>query len=172
MGTETANEDGARILSGHALQAVELDWYASDEKVRVTPRNQQRFDISKDRAIEILQVAEERRERFEKQFSLLLTTLAEWVHKRAEKVETPYLTIQDASFLFVVVQKTAELDLAFEDELSALDFQIANDSAFDLLQLHAISLPPVEDESLRSFVFEPFVLSYHGHREGSSQSGE
>jgi hypothetical protein len=40
--------------AGDPIKTVELDWYADDDIVRVTPRNQGRFDIQKDRAIEVL----------------------------------------------------------------------------------------------------------------------
>lgn len=174
MTTDMNQEDLTTTRSGGVpgLPSVELDWYAESEQVTVTPRSQRRFEISKDRAIEVLQVAEERRIRFDKQFSLLLYELAEWIHDHEDQIETPYLTIQDGSLMFVVVRNDARLDLEFEDDLSALDFRLANDPALDLIRLHTMSLPPTDDDSLQSFLFEPFTISYHGLREGSRSAGE
>lgn len=54
---------------------VELDWYDASEVVQVRPRDRQRFELQKDRAIEVLQAAKEA-DRFQKQFELLLNKLA------------------------------------------------------------------------------------------------
>ena len=54
------------------LNPIEIDWFAKGDTVRVTPRNAQRFEIQKDKVIQILQ-REKESERFRKQFSHLLT---------------------------------------------------------------------------------------------------
>jgi hypothetical protein len=60
-----------------AANYVELDWYDENEVVEVRPRDKQRFEVQKDRAIEILRVAKEG-DRFQTQFQFLLNTLAAW----------------------------------------------------------------------------------------------
>lgn len=147
------------------IQTVELDWFAEADNVRVTPRNQKRFEIQKDWAIKILQVAEEHKSTFRIQLELLLDVLAKWVHGASGEVDIAYLTWHDTSFLFIAVCTSPEFNEDFEDSLSELDFEIANDADLSMIRLHAISLPHVSVESLSSFIDEHFALSYHGHRE-------
>jgi hypothetical protein len=146
------------------ISFVELDWYADNETVVVTPRDQQRFDISKDRAIEILRVTAAAQARFNKQMNLVINILGKWIADRAGEIRDAYLTVQDNSFLFVVVKKTAPVDPQFEDELSELDFSIANDQALDLLHVHTLSVPPVGENALKSFIDPRAVYAFHGRR--------
>jgi hypothetical protein len=145
--------------SSSDINPVELDWFAEDEVVRVTPRNQQRFDIQKDRAIEILQRAKESG-RFQQQFSLLLNRLAEWLAPRQAKVSQAIVTLQDGTLVFLLVRKEAKYDEGFQDELAELDFDIANDPDLDLIKLKTLALPNVSGEALRSFLDERLILSY------------
>ena len=128
--------------------------------MRVTPRNQQRFDIQKNRAIEILQRAKEP-DRFQQQFNLLLNRLAEWLVDRQTKISQAIVTLQDGTLVFVVVRKAAKYDEQFEDELAEMDFAIANDPDLDLIELKTLALPNVSGEALRSFLDERLILSYH-----------
>lgn len=152
------------------IKAVELDWFADDDVVHVTPRDQQRFEIQKDRAIEILQRAREA-DQFQQQFSLLLNRLAGWL-SRHNQIARALVTLQDGTLVFVVVRTYAKYDEQFEDELSELDFEIANDRDLDLIRLKTLALPNVSDSALRSFLDERLILSYsHGQRSGSHKPG-
>ena len=62
---------------------VELDWFSEGEVVRVCPRDQRRFEIHKDRAIQILQLANDG----ESQLKLLMDQVGEWVHDNSAKLQ-------------------------------------------------------------------------------------
>ncbi len=154
-----------------AIKSVELDWYAEGDTVHVTPRNQKRFEIQKDRAIEILQ-REKDAELFQQQFALLLERLAEWIQGRETKIANAIVTLQDDRLTFVVVRSEAPYDEQFQDDLADLDVDIANDPDLDLIKLKTLALPIVGGEALRSFLDERLVLVYHGNGRRPHTAGE
>lgn len=93
---------------------VELDWYDESEVVQVRPRDKQRFELQKDRAIEVLRAAKEV-DRFQKQFEFLLNTLASWAVHWNTKISAAIVTLQDGSLAFIVVQKNEKYDEEFQD---------------------------------------------------------
>ena len=150
-------------VSDDKIRTVELDWYEDNDIVTVTPRDQKRFDIQKDRAIEALQLVD-KQDKFNLQFSLLLDCIASWINKNQDDIENTLLTLQDGVLALVVVRKTAEFNEGLEGSLLELDFQLANDPDFDLIHLNTLALPSVSNDALRSFLDERLVLSYHGNR--------
>ena len=150
---------------------VQLDWSEKDGVVVVTAKDQDRFCIKVHKAIEILQQAS-RAEEFTRQFNLLLRTLASWLNGR-DDVTRAYLTHRDGALAFVVVRTAVAYDDAFEDALSHLDFQTANDADLNLIKMDAIGLPLVSAEALSSFLDQSFTLEYtgHGDRGGSHSAG-
>lgn len=143
---------------------VELDWFADNDIVRVTPRNQIRFDIQKDHAIRVLQ-AQQDRQRFERQFDLMIQQLAIWVQGHADKIRDAYLTLESGAFSFVITQKESECDDDFQDALSSLDFRIANDPDMNLIELESSLLPPVSPSAIASFVDKNLNMRFvHGER--------
>jgi hypothetical protein len=155
-----------------SVQSVELDWYAvgDGDVVGVTPRNQARFEVQMDRAIEILQLAKES-ERFSKQFRLLLQKLAAWIQPRINQIATAFLTLQDSSLAFVVVRREAAYDEAFQDDLADLDIEIANDGDLDLIHVSTLALPDVDKSAVYSFLDKRLVLTY-GERNRPRQLSE
>ena len=147
------------------LHGVELDWYAEGDVVTVIPRDQKRFDIQKDRAIQVLQIAD----KAGKQFELLVAILGKWISANDSAIEHAYLTLQDFTLAFVVVRKEAKYDENFQDKLAELDFRIANDSELDTIKLKTLALPNVGIPALRSFLDQRLVFSFHGKRSGSPQ---
>jgi len=145
-----------------SIRVVELDWFAENEYVRVTPRDQDRFEVQKDRAIDILRLAKQA-EQFDLQFTLLLRRLGEWINERQSKIDQAFLTYQDDNLAFVVVRADVRYDEDFEDELSELDFDIANDTDLHLLKVKTLALPQVSNESVLSFLDQRLVLSYQCH---------
>lgn len=143
------------VAVANRIQAVELD------RLSGVPRDKKRFAVQKEAAIEFLRVAH-RAKQFEKQLNLLLGNLAEWINANREHIRDAYLTLQDGSLAFVVVRNVARYDAAFEDALTDLDFEIANDPSLGLIKLNAVALPPVSGEALLSFLDRRFVLSYDG----------
>lgn len=118
---------------------VELDWYDKSEVVKVNPRDQQRFEIQKDRAIDILR-AGKNAEQFQKQLMLLAKTIVHWVIPLQDKLSKAIVTLQDGALALVVVQSSEKYDEPLQDSLLELDFAIANDVDFDLVKLKTVLL--------------------------------
>lgn len=143
------------------VRAIQLDWTVQDGMVVVTPRDEDRFSIRLNDAIEILRKADKEKP-FRGQLKLLMKQLAEWLRDR-DDVRTAYLTIRDGAFAFVVIRTSVAYDEAFEDELSELDFRIANDPDLTLISLHTMSLPSISAAASQSFLDNAFTLEYpHG----------
>ncbi len=145
------------------LNPIVIDWFAEEEVIEVTGRDKSRFQVQKDVAIVVLR-AEQYRTRAVSQIDLLLERIGRWTNERRKLLRDIFLTVQDSSFLLVLVQKAAQHDERLEDALSELDVEIANDPDFELLKLNAILLPPASDEALMSFLNPHFLLSYDGKR--------
>ena len=157
----TFSEQYELVKTTDSANPVELDWYSEEDTVSVTPRDQLRFDIHKDKAIKALQLANEA-EQFQLQLRLLLQELAQWMRTYSSKVDTGYLTLRDARLSFLAISKEPECDDDLEDAISRLDFEIANNPDLELLQLNALILPPASPESLGSFFDDRFLLVYRG----------
>ena len=143
---------------------VAIDWYDENDEIVVTPRNQLRFTIQKDRAIEALRVVKDA-ERFTLQFQLLLEKLGRWVKERTSDIQRAIITLQDNSLMFVVVQAENQYHEQLQDDLAELDFSIAQDTDLDLMRLRTVMLPPVDNDGLESFVDPRMVLQIqHGKR--------
>ena len=135
---------------------VELDWFDEGEVVRVCPRDQRRFQIHKDRAIRILQLANDG----ESQLKLLMDQVGEWVHENAAKLQGAFLTLRDERFYFVAVSQAAECDDDLEDSISDLDFKIAIDPDLEHVRMNAVILPPASKNALSSFFDKRFLMVY------------
>ena len=144
---------------------VQLDWSMEGGNVVITPRDQDRFIIKVQRAIEILQQANNVGN-FQRQFNLLLRILGEWLRIR-DDIAHAYITLRDGALAFVVVRSSCEYDDDFEDNLSNLDYQIANDPDLDLIKMDAIALPLASEDAIYSFIDQDFVLEYAHHGEAS-----
>ena len=142
-----------------ALQPIEIDWYEEQEVVGVTPRDQQRFEVQKDNAINALRLARQA-DQAAKQLQLLLNTIAEWAQGFQGRWNSLILTVQDGSLLLLVVQHKKVCDWQMGESLAKLDMDIANSHDFHLLTFNAMVLPNVSTESLRAFVDERFLLEY------------
>jgi hypothetical protein len=144
-----------------------------DGNIVVTPQDQDRFVIRVGRAIAILQQAAEA-EKFRAQFNLLLRMLAEWLKEHQDEIAKAYLTDRDGALAFVVVRKSCEYDDDFEDVISALDFQIANDPDLDLIRMDTIALPSAAEAAITSFIDPGFAFEYvdNGNRSRSHSAGE
>ncbi len=136
-----------------AAQCFQLTWSETDHgSITVTPPDEDRFNIKLNRAIEFLQQAN-RVDQFKQQFNVLLKVLVTWVKGRQD-VKNASLTLRDGGLSFVVVRSESRYDEQFEDELSELDFKIANDVDLDLIKLDVLGLPPASEEALQTF-FDP-----------------
>ncbi len=142
---------------------LQLDWRMENGLVTVTPMDQSRFVIKVRRAVEILQQAD-RAELFGRQFDVLLSSLAQWLQDRRD-IAFAFLTQRDGALAFVVVRTDSKFDDQFEDALSDLDYQIANDPDLNLVKMDAIGLPFVSRDAVNSFLDDTFALEFsHGER--------
>ena len=143
--------------------AVVIDWYSDAEFVHVVGKRQHRFEIHKDRAIEVLQVAHQR-DLFSHQLKLAFATIQEWMDLHEDLVCTCFLTLRDSHLLLIVVPTQVECSDDLEDLVSDLDLKIASDAAMDLLKLNTIVLPYASEESMKSFFDERCLMAFP-HRE-------
>jgi len=153
------------IVDGASTQSnvIKIDWYDENDEIVVTAKNQLRFSIQKDRAIEALRVFKEA-ERFSLQFTLLLEEkLARWIKNRSDHIRTAFLTLRENFLVFVVVQSDVAYNGELQDDLADLEFTITQDTDLDLIRLRTVMLPPVDDESLGSFLDPKMLIEYqHG----------
>lgn len=140
-------------------QVIQLDARNEGGLVTVTPEDQDRFNIRVGDAIQACQVAQET-EQAHRRFNFLLKRLAEWVLAR-EDLQTAFVTTRDRVFAFVAIHKTAEYDRAFEDSLAQLELELARDPDIKLA-VEVISLPPVSEEAMQSFLNSDFTLRFLG----------
>lgn len=130
-----------------------------DGRVKVTGPDKHTMVLSIEAAVQACRALKDQI-LFSDQFSLLLNRLAEWVRDRQPKLKAAYLTVCDTGLLFVTVRNTRKYDTAFEDELTELDLEIANDSVYDLIRFDVLGLPDVPQESVRSFLSTKNTLRY------------
>jgi len=156
------NEDHISLEGNRLNTATEttvtLDWENENGNVTVTPADQDRFAIKMRKAIQILQVAD-KVDQFEQQFNLLLSELGRWLSER-DGIEQSHVTLRDGAFAFVVVRSNAAYDEDFENDLSALDFRLANDVDLELISLFTVALPAASEASISSFLDPAFTLTY------------
>lgn len=94
----------------------------------------------------------DRRKEFLGQVRDLMDRLNPWLDDHADKIDRAYLSFGRGKIDFVVVQKSAEFDRAFDREFVDLDIEIARGDHFNLIQLECLALPNSPDEDVASFV--------------------
>lgn len=159
---------------GHrTVNVVHLSWKTGKSgRLMIVPKDNDRFMVQVRYAVEILQKSKDF-ERFHDQFKVLLDILVAWIRSRSD-VKNAYVTLREGSLSFVVVKASAKYDAKYEDELSDLDIEIANDEDLDLITLTVLSLPPASDESLTTFLDSRFTLEIcaDGKRKKPHQAGK
>ncbi len=150
------------IEASAGRRAIQLDyWSMQGEMITVTPRDHDRFSMRMQVAIELLQ-KREKRDRVTGQISLLFRQLAAWLKDRND-IQSAYVTLRDGELAFVVVHDSETYDAEFEDELSDLDIQIANDVDLPDIEMSVFSLPMVSDEALDSFLHTEVQFKLEPH---------
>ena len=129
------------------------------DRILVTPENEDRFCVKVNRLIEAFRIASQRDEFFS-QFAILLQKLATWLSEQDGGIEDAFVTLRDGGLSFVVVRSCSKYDEEFDDALSELDLDIANDVDLDLISLNTIALPNVSRESLDSFLDREVSLKF------------
>ena len=143
-------------------EQVQLIWSNDGATLTVTPDNEDRFAIRKQKLIEFLKLAA-KSEQFDQQLDFLIKQLATWLSGR-EDVQAAYLTVIEGTLSFAVLQKHVKFSDTFDDELSQLDHDLANDSDLDLIKMNTLSLPPISNTALNQFLDPRFVVRFeHGN---------
>lgn len=153
--TKQHTETGARV--------IQLDVTNVDGRVVVTPSDGDRFPIRVDEAIEAC-LRHKADELTQKRFILLLGRLGTWAREHTAQVRDAFVTLRDGGVCFLVVHSTPKYDEAFEDALTVLDRELARDQDFLLFRVEVVSIPPVSEKSLRSFLSPDLQLRFGGKR--------
>lgn len=128
--------------------------------VVVTPEDNDRFMITVEAAIRACQ-AYHQQAVFQLQFKQTLQKLGEWLRAHQQDVGEAYVTVRDAGLLFLVVRRQAEYDSQFEDDLTDLDMQIAQDTELNLIRLSVFAIPPCSHEGVNSFLLKDYLVYKH-----------
>jgi hypothetical protein len=131
--------------------AIVLSWDENGRKVRISTSDNDLFFTTVGEAIEACK-ARDFQEDFKRQFDGLLGVLAEWIKKHKDHIDRAYLTIRDAGLLFLPITKFSRLDPDFEDLLTDLDIQIAQDDKYSHITMSVLALPNTSSEAISSFV--------------------
>ncbi|MCR9206601.1 MAG: hypothetical protein NXI28_00115 [bacterium] len=124
--------------------------YDQDGHVTLEGENEERFTLRFGEVVRACQLHDSA-ERFRVQFNLLVKRLGAWL-KDQHEVRSAFLTLRDSQLLFLVVTETSEYDADFEDALSDLDIELANDADLSDIGFGVLSLPNVPADSLESFM--------------------
>ena len=144
-----------------APSPIRLTYHQKDRQVVIVPENQDLFMMSVDQVPRACQQAAKGYE-FGNQFKAMLERLAKWIMERRLKINRAFVTVRDASFLLLLIQKERRFDEKFEDDLSDLDVEIACDDALKLLCLNVMALPHVSKEAYASFLNQQFIWEFVG----------
>lgn len=141
-------------------RVIQIDAANVDGTVTITPSDEDRFNL---RVREVIEACLKARvgEQAEQRFRLLLRRLVEWTLGRSDTRDA-FLTTRDGALCFVVVRQESPYDEQFEDALTDLDIELANDEDIRF-PVRVLSLPPVSESAMKSFLSKSFALRFHGH---------
>ncbi|MEX2286505.1 MAG: hypothetical protein WD648_05395 [Planctomycetaceae bacterium] len=139
------------------VDPIVIAYDSEADVVTVIPKDEARFEVQKQRAIEGLQRAKQA-EVFRAQLDLLLGRLANWSKAHEAKVACAYLTLRDTRLSFVIISREAECDDDLEDDASRLDLKVSSNVDLDLIRMNVLVLPLTSTESLQSFVDKRFLI--------------
>ena len=90
--------------------------------------------------------------KFQREYADLSKKLSEWLKTHRSVAKTAYLTARDHGLIFIVIPKKPKYDREFEDFLSDLDLEIANDPRFPTIRLSVMQLPTNNPDGLGCFI--------------------
>jgi hypothetical protein len=105
---------------------------------------------------------------FCRQVATLLDRLAAWLKDRQGEIEAAYVGLEPEGAIFVVVRQSKAFDPAFEDSLSILDLEMAQDADLNLIKLRVLALPRSSKETVASFLELERAFRYAGNLEGAT----
>ncbi|MFH1023463.1 MAG: hypothetical protein V1809_08735 [Planctomycetota bacterium] len=142
------------------LEPLQLKWQERNRQIVITPEDEDRFAVTVEAAIAACR-AVEGMGKFRSQFKTLLKRLAEWLGKHGGDVSNSYITVRDADLLFLVVQKAKAYQRDFEDALTELDIEVAQDRELNQIRLSVLAIPASSPESVASFLHPENSIIYH-----------
>jgi hypothetical protein len=148
----------AKKTSERKPEWVQLDYSGDARGVVVTPEDQDRFLLPVKVAVEGCRLVIEVR-KLQEQFKLLLDRLAKWTKEHSDDIRRVHIGFRDSRWLFLVDRKTVRFNRQLEDELTALDIEIAQDNRFNLINLQVLSLPQPSPEAVESLLNPGFTLT-------------
>ncbi len=137
---------------------IVLRWEEGARSVSVNPKDQDHFTVTVEEAIKACK-ARDTFSSFQVLFKRLLIRLKMWTNEHSSKIKLAYLTVRDASLLFVVITKLVEYDRDLEDELTELDLEIANEVSLSSVRLNVLLLPPASPDSIAAFIAPQYLLT-------------
>lgn len=146
-------------MSTDTQKTTQLRYEDRDGIVVVTSDDEDRFAITVKEAIHACRVYQ-REEIFAHQFNILLKRLAIWLRTRQDEVADAFVTVRDNGLLFLVVRKSPHYDAGFEDDLTELDLEVAQDPNLDLIRLSVLAIPHASDDAIASFLVPGLTLEY------------
>lgn len=90
--------------------------------------------------------------RFHEQLRDLRGHLKSWVNQHRDSIKAAMLSTRDHGLIFIVVPQLPTYNRAFEDSITELDLDVANDSRFSELKLSVFVLPSSSPESIGCFI--------------------
>lgn len=134
------------------------------DDVQVIRLGGDRFVTTAQQAINYLSLAG-RAVAFQQQLKELLNRIYQWVDDRKQKIAAAYIVSGGDGITLVVVQRVVSFDFAFEEELTELDIEVANNEAFQLIPFNTLLIPNVGDTVLKSFLSSGQIVQHRVNAE-------
>jgi len=158
MAPNLARKTAAADLSVRRDPIV-LRWEDENRLLIVSPRDQDRFALTVNKAISACQLDQVfGLEQFQKQFKQLLIVLRDWAKKRRESIHAAFLAVRDGGLLYVVVRNGPRFDAEFEDDLTELDMKVAHNEGLNMMRLNVLALPKASMEAIATFLSPAHTL--------------
>lgn len=148
-------------MNAISTEPIHLKWSEKDRTVLFEPADEDNFTMKVDEVIQACNIKQQKSE-FESQFNDLKNILGNWIHQRKDKIVKAFVTVRDTRILFLVITKDVEYDSKLEDELTGLDWAIANTQLFSAIPLSVQSLPQCDSDIYEAFLSPPIILEYTG----------
>jgi len=145
-----------------STEPVRLKWSEKDRTVVFETPDNDLFAMKVREVIQTCNIIQQQRSKFESQFNDLKNILGNWVHERKDKIVKAFVTVRDTRILFLAITKDAEYDSELEDELTTLDWAIANTQLFSAIPMSVQSLPQCDSDIYEAFLSPPVILEYAG----------
>jgi hypothetical protein len=133
------------------VSPIQLNYQEKGNIITVIPEDEESFYLTVDKAIQACR-AYNHTSAFSSQFQKLLERLALWIRENKREIDSAYLTVRDAGLLFLVMRNSKKYHGKFEDDLTLLDIEIAQDRNFNKIKLSVLAIPLVDFEQVVSFL--------------------